>query len=66
MFCLNTTEAGQIDFPEFLRMTAQRMHQHGVDDETREAFRVFAKDDKGHIPIDELRYVSRASIWQSV
>ena len=50
------TGSGLVEFPEFLSMIAERIQQNDADVEIREAFRVFAKDQDGHIPMEELRY----------
>ena len=39
-------------------MMAERIQQNDAEAEIHEAFRVFAKDSNGHIPMDELKYGS--------
>lgn len=48
---------GTIDFEEFLAMMAKKMSTAGSDEEIREAFKVFDKDDDGFISASELRSV---------
>jgi len=49
---------GKIDFEEFTQMMAHKMHtQDDQDDEMREAFKVFDKDNNGFISPQELRSV---------
>lgn len=50
--------SGTVDFPEFLNMMAKKIQNtDSVEDETREAFRVFDKESRGHINVDEFRFV---------
>ncbi|KAK2162458.1 hypothetical protein LSH36_98g03025 [Paralvinella palmiformis] len=49
--------SGTVDFPEFVQMMANRIQCTDSEEEIREAFRVFDKDDKGSISTDELRFV---------
>ncbi len=46
---------GTIDFPEFLTMMARKMKDTDSEEEIREAFCVFDKDDNGFISAAELR-----------
>jgi len=49
-----------VDFPEFLNMMAKKIQNtDSVEDEIKEAFRVFDKDGHGHISADEFRFVMR-------
>ncbi|EPS71154.1 calmodulin, partial [Genlisea aurea] len=50
---------GTIDFPEFLNLMARKMKDTTMDseEELKEAFRVFDKDQNGFISPDELRHV---------
>ena len=48
---------GTIDFPKFLTMTARKMKDMDIEDEIREAFEVFDKDQNRFIDADELRKV---------
>jgi calmodulin len=45
----------QIDFTEFLALMSRQMRQSDIEDELREAFRVFDKDSDGFITPQELR-----------
>jgi len=52
--------SGTVDFPEFLNMMAKKIQNtDSVEDEIKEAFRVFDKDGHGHISADEFRFVMR-------
>jgi len=63
--------SGTVDFPEFLNMMAKKIQNtDSVEDEIKEAFRVFDKDGQGHgqgrdkdgqghISADEFRFVMR-------
>ncbi len=46
---------GTIDFPEFLTMMPRKMKDTDSEEEIREAFCVFDKDDNGFISAAELR-----------
>ncbi|KAK9913353.1 hypothetical protein M0R45_037171 [Rubus argutus] len=48
---------GTIDFPEFLNLMARKMRDTESEEELKEAFRVFDKDQNGSISADELRHV---------
>ncbi|CAH8385180.1 unnamed protein product [Eruca vesicaria subsp. sativa] len=48
---------GTIDFPEFLNLMAKKMKDTDSDEELKEAFRVFDKDQNGFISAAELRHV---------
>ncbi|ODV89357.1 hypothetical protein CANCADRAFT_3985 [Tortispora caseinolytica NRRL Y-17796] len=48
---------GTIDFPEFLTMMARKMKDSDSEDEIREAFKVFDRDNDGYISAAELRHV---------
>ncbi|WMV56542.1 hypothetical protein MTR67_049927 [Solanum verrucosum] len=48
---------GTIDFPEFLNLTAGKMKDTNSEEELKEAFRVFDKDQNGFISAAELRHV---------
>ena len=60
---LNEVDAdgsGSIEFPEFLLLMALHTNQEMTEDEMREAFRVFDKDERGNIPEAEIRNVLAA------
>lgn len=46
-----------IDFPEFLTMMARKMKDTDSEEEIKEAFKVFDKDNNGFISAAELRHV---------
>ncbi|XP_060924574.1 uncharacterized protein LOC132998844 [Limanda limanda] len=48
---------GTIDFQEFLTMMARKMKDTDIEEEIREAFRVFDKDGNGYICASDLRQV---------
>ncbi|KAL4238029.1 hypothetical protein ACF0H5_002740 [Mactra antiquata] len=48
---------GEIDFQEYLQMMASRMSFNGSAVQIREAFKVFDKDNKGFLTVDELRHI---------
>jgi len=48
---------GTIDFNEFLDLMAHKMKDLDSDEELREAFKVFDKDQNGYISAAELRHV---------
>ena len=48
---------GSIDFPEFLAMMALKINAQNAEDEIREAFKVFDRDNNGFISAAELRHV---------
>jgi len=48
---------GTIDFPEFLNLMARKMKDADSEEELKEAFRVFDKDQNGFISAAELRHV---------
>ena len=48
---------GTIDFPEFLTMMAKKCHDTETDEELKQAFQVFDKDQNGKISAAELRHV---------
>jgi len=49
--------SGTVDFPEFLNMMAKKIQNTDSEEEIREAFRVFDKENSGHISREELRFV---------
>jgi calmodulin len=49
--------SGTIDFPEFIKMMANKVHDENSEEEIREAFRVFDKDGNGVITPAELKHV---------
>jgi len=48
---------GYIDFSEFLVMMTRKIKDSDSDDDLKEAFKVFDKDDNGSISAKELRHV---------
>ncbi|KAG0497010.1 hypothetical protein HPP92_001701 [Vanilla planifolia] len=48
---------GTIDFPEFLTLMSRKMKDTDSEEELKEAFRVFDKDQNGFISAAELRHV---------
>ncbi|VFQ77332.1 unnamed protein product [Cuscuta campestris] len=53
----DTDGSGTIDFNEFLGLMASMKLGHDEEKELRDAFRVFDRDNNGHITADELRHV---------
>lgn len=49
--------SGTIDFPEFLNLMARKLRGTDSDEELKNAFRVFDKDQNGFISAAELRIV---------
>uniref|UniRef100_A0A0E0BNI7 Major facilitator superfamily (MFS) profile domain-containing protein n=1 Tax=Oryza glumipatula TaxID=40148 RepID=A0A0E0BNI7_9ORYZ len=49
--------SGSIEFEEFLGLLARKLRDTGAEDDIRDAFRVFDKDQNGFITPDELRHV---------
>jgi calmodulin len=54
---INADNNGTIDFPEFLTMMARKMKDTDSEEEIREAFKVFDRDNNGFISAAELRHV---------
>jgi len=48
---------GTIDFEEFLQMMAKKMKDTDTEEEMKEAFKVFDRDNNGFISAQELRLV---------
>ncbi|XP_043212522.1 neo-calmodulin-like isoform X2 [Amphibalanus amphitrite] len=48
---------GQIEFNEFLQMMARKMAGVETEEELKEAFRVFDKDEDGFLSVAELRHI---------
>lgn len=48
---------GSIDFEEFVLMMAKKLEKTNTEDEIREAFKLFDKDDNGCITVTELRNI---------
>ncbi|KAM5556196.1 calmodulin-1-like [Rosa sericea] len=48
---------GRIDFQEFVNLMARKMQDTLTEDQLKEAFRVFDKNQNGFISADELRHV---------
>ena len=51
------TGSGTIDFPEFLALMTRPINTEEIEDEAKEAFRVFDKDGNGFISTAELRHI---------
>lgn len=49
--------SGTIDFPEFLNLMARKMKYTVSEEELKEAFKVFDKDQDGLISASELRHI---------
>jgi len=49
------TGSGTVDFPEFLNMMAKKIQSTDLEEEIREAFRVFDREKTGHISGQETR-----------
>ena len=49
--------SGSIDFPEFLKMMANKFKEESKEEEIREVFRVFDRDGNGFVTPSELRCV---------
>ena len=49
----------QVDWPQFATALANllRTQESEVEDGFKETFRVFSKDDKGCIPVEEIKFV---------
>ncbi|KAL0696123.1 hypothetical protein Bca4012_063303 [Brassica carinata] len=59
-YVINEVDAdgnGTIDFPEFLNLMAKKMKDTDSEEELKEAFSVFNKDQNGVISAAELRHV---------
>nr|AAV73912.1 calmodulin-like protein [Pinctada fucata] len=54
---IDTDGNGEVDFNEFLAMMAKKMKDTDSEEEIREAFRVFDRDDKGFITASELKHI---------
>ncbi|KAF5740522.1 calmodulin-like protein 8-like [Tripterygium wilfordii] len=54
---VDTNENGTIEFGEFLNLMARKMKENEADEELKEAFKVFDKDQDGYISPNELRRV---------
>lgn len=48
---------GSIDFEEFVLMMADKLERSNTEDEIREAFKLFDKDDNGYISVSELKNI---------
>ena len=46
-----------MDFPEFLALMSRKMNTEEIEEDTKEAFRVFDKQGNGFIAEGELRHV---------
>ncbi|XP_022742713.1 calmodulin-like isoform X1 [Durio zibethinus] len=54
---VDTDGNGTIEFGEFLNLMARKMKEADAEEELKEAFRVFDKDQDGYISPNELRQV---------
>jgi calmodulin len=54
---VDANKNGTIDFPEFLSLMAKKMETQESEEEIRDAFKVFDKDNTGLISAAELRHV---------
>lgn len=54
---VDTANSGTIDFPEFLKLMAQKMKEADLEEELTEAFKVLDEDKDGYISAAELRRV---------
>ncbi|KAI0244604.1 Calmodulin-2, partial [Massospora cicadina] len=54
---IDTDGNGTVDFAEFLTLMARNMKNADSEEEIREAFKVFDKDNNGYISAAELRHV---------
>ncbi|KAJ1413889.1 EF-Hand 1, calcium-binding site [Sesbania bispinosa] len=57
---VDTDGNGTIEFEEFLNLMATKMKETEAEEELKEAFRVFDKDQDGYISPSELRSVLRS------
>ncbi|XP_072034075.1 calmodulin-like [Amphiura filiformis] len=51
---LDEVGIGRIAFPKFLKAMEEKMKAHRIDQELKNAFRVFDKGDTGFVPIKEI------------
>ncbi|XP_020213342.1 calmodulin-like protein 8 [Cajanus cajan] len=56
---VDTDGNGTIEFGEFMNLMATKMKESEAEEELKEAFRVFDKDQDGYISASELRSVMR-------
>jgi hypothetical protein len=54
---IDTKKSGTIEFNDFLNLMARKIKDADTEEEIKEAFRVFDKDQKGTISAAELRHV---------
>ncbi|TKY61392.1 Calmodulin protein 8 [Spatholobus suberectus] len=59
---VDTDGNGTIEFGEFLNLMARKMKETEAEEELKEAFRVFDKDQDGYISPSELRSVMRTIV----
>ncbi|KAI4301915.1 hypothetical protein L6164_035151 [Bauhinia variegata] len=56
---VDTDGNGTIEFGEFLNLMVRKMKENEAEEQLREAFKVFDKDQDGYISPNELRHVMR-------
>ncbi|XP_030562441.1 neo-calmodulin [Drosophila novamexicana] len=54
---VDTVGNGEIDFAAFCTLMSKQSHENDSDEELREAFKIFDKDEDGFISPAELRFV---------
>lgn len=54
---VDTDGNGSIEFPEFLNAMSAKMCSSPKDEELREAFHIFDRDNTGYIGVDQIRLV---------
>ena len=49
--------SGFVEFPEFCNLLYKKIHDSDTENELKETFRVFSKDNEGCITAEELKFV---------
>ncbi|RSH85364.1 hypothetical protein EHS25_004760 [Saitozyma podzolica] len=62
---VDADEDNSIDFAEFMTPMTTKMSDTNSEEEIREAFKVFDKNNDGHISTAELKHVMTVVIWES-